>query len=76
MATVEREQISIQADPALLEQMRELAEKDGRSFQAVMEDAIRVYVECRTRKNVRPDFMDHVRASIDRNRGLLELLAQ
>lgn len=76
MATVEREQFSSQADPALLARMREIAAKDGRPFQAVLEDAIYVYVECRTKKNVRPEFMVHARASIERNRGLLELLAQ
>lgn len=76
MATVEREQFSSQADPALLEQMREIAEKDGRPFQELVEDALQVYVVCRTNKNVRPEFMVHARASIARNRRLLELLAQ
>lgn len=76
MTTVEREQFSGQADPALLEQMREIAEKDGRPFQSVMEDAIRVYVGCRTKKNVRPEVMAHFWASVERNRRLLELLAQ
>ena len=76
MATVEREQFSSQADPALLERMREIAAADGRPFQSVLEDALRVYVECRTKKNVRPEVMAHFWASVERNRRLLELLAQ
>ena len=76
MTTVEREQFSGQADPALLEQMREIAEKDGRPFQSLLEDALHVYVVCRTRKDIRPEFIAHARASIERNRRLLELLAQ
>lgn len=76
MATVEREQFSSQADPALLERMREIAEKDGRPFQSVVEDALRIYVGCRAKKNVRPEVMAHFWASVERNRRLLELLAQ
>lgn len=75
MATVKREKFSSQVDPALLEQMRKIASDDGRQFQAVLEDAFRAYVENRSR-GVRPEVMAHVRASMERNRGLLKLLAQ
>ena len=55
--------------------MRKIANNDGRQFQAVLEDAFRSYIENRSQK-VRPEVMAHVRASMERNRGLLELLAQ
>ena len=75
MATVKREKFSSQVDPELLAQMRKIASDDGRQLQAVLEDAFRAYIENRSRK-VRPEVMTHVRASVERNRGLLELLAQ
>ena len=75
MATQKREKFSSQADPELLAAMRRIARDDGRQFQAVLEDALRAYIENRSQK-VRPDVMAHVRASMERNRGLLELLAQ
>ena len=75
MATLKREKFSSQVDPELLAGMRKIASDDGRQFQAVLEDAFRTYIESRSKK-VRPEVMTHVRASMERNRGLLELLAQ
>ncbi len=71
-----RTKFSSQADPALLEAMREIAKTDGRQFQAVMEDAIRDYIENRVRAKPRPHVMAHFEASLARNRRLLELLAR
>lgn len=44
MAT-SREKFSSQADPKLLEKMRLLAEKEGRQFQSLLEDALSEYLE-------------------------------
>ena len=74
MAT--REKFSSQAAPELLSKMREIARSDGRHFQAVLEDAMRGYIESRERPNVRPEMMAHFRASVERNRRLFELLAE
>ena len=71
-----REKFSSQASPELLEGMREIARTEGRQFQVVLEDAMRNYLETKTQEKVRPEFMAHVRASIERNRRLYELLAQ
>ena len=38
-----REEFSSQVNPELLELMREIARKEGRHFQAVLEDAIHVF---------------------------------
>ena len=71
-----REKFSSQASPVLLSKIREIARSDGRHFQAVLEDAMSVYIESRTQQNVRPEVMAHYRASLERNRRLYELLAQ
>ena len=71
-----REKFSSQADPALLEALRGVARQEGRQFQAVLEDAMRGYLEERANGRVRPEVMAHFRASVERNRKLYELLAQ
>ena len=43
MAT--REKFSSQASPELLAAVREIARKEGRHFQAVLEEAMREYIE-------------------------------
>lgn len=43
--TTAREMFSSQADPKLLEIMRLLAEKEGRQFQSLLEDALSEYLE-------------------------------
>lgn len=70
-----REKFSSQASPELLARMREIARSDGRHFQAVLEEAMRDYIEGRTQSKVRPEMMAHFRASLERNRRLFELLA-
>ena len=73
---VQREKFSSQATPELLAGMREIARKEGRHFQAVLEDAMRDYIERQERQKVRPEVMAHYRASVEKNRVLAELLAQ
>ena len=76
MATLKREKFSSQVDPELLAGMRKIASDDGRQFQAVLEDAFRAYIEGQMQRKVRPEVMAHARASMERNRELLKLLAQ
>ena len=76
MTTPKREKFSSQVDPELLTVMRQIASNDGRQFQAVLEDAVRTYIEGREQRKIRPEVMAHARASMERNRELLELLAQ
>ena len=75
MTTLKREEFSSQIAPELLAGMRMIASDDGRQLQAVVEDAFRAYIESRSR-NVRPEVMAHFRASMEKNRRLMELLAQ
>ena len=71
-----RQKFSSQAAPELLAAMRQAAQEEGRLFQAVLEDAMRGYLESKVQPKVRPEVMAHARASIERNRRLGELLAQ
>ena len=75
MATT-RAKFSSQAPPELLAGMREIARKEGRHFQAVLEEAMAHYIESKAREKVRPEFMAHFHASLERNRRLGELLAK
>ncbi len=74
--TAQREKFSSKVPPELLHEMREIARRDGRHFQAVLEDAMREYIASKAQENVRPEVMAHYRASVERNRLLAELLAQ
>ncbi len=76
MATVNREEVTIQADAALLTCLRQIANDDGRDLQAVLEDAVLVYIRLHQSEGVRPEVAAHLRASIERHRRLYELLAQ
>lgn len=71
-----REKFSSQASPELLAAMREVARNEGRHFQAVLEDAMREYLDNKARQKVRPEVMAHFHASLERNRHLYELLSQ
>ncbi len=75
MTILKREEFSSEIPTELLVGMRKIASDDGRQFQAVVEDAFRAYLESRSR-NVRPEVMAHFRASMEKNRRLMELLAQ
>ena len=75
MPTV-RVRFSSQASPALLAGIREIARQEGRHFQAVLEDAMRGYIESNAQEKVRPEVMAHFQASVEKNRRLGELLAK
>ena len=71
-----RKKFSSQASPELLDALRAAAREEGRHFQAVLEDAMRGYLEAKARETVRPEVMERFRASVERHRLLGELLAQ
>ena len=49
-----REKFSSQASPELLAAVREIARQEGRHFQAVLEDALREYIENRAQAKPAP----------------------
>ncbi len=73
---VPRQKFSSQASPELLAAVREIARKEGRQFQAVLEEALREYIENRDREKLRSSVMAHFRVSVEKNRRLGELLAR
>ena len=74
--TVKGERFSSQADPELLAALRDLAKRDGRHFQVVLEEAIRDYIEARAKEKPRASVMAHFDASMVKNHRLGELLAK
>ena len=73
---VARQKFSSQAPPEILDGMREIARREGRQFQMVLEEAMRHYIEDKNSGNIRPEVMEHFQASVDRNDRLYDLLAQ
>jgi len=45
MVTVVREKFSSQASPDVLTALRQIAERQGRQFQAVLDEALRDYID-------------------------------
>lgn len=73
---IQKVKFSSQASPEALTAMREIASREGRQFQAVLQEAMEEYIVNRNRKRPRPEVMAHFRASVARNRRLYELLAE
>ena len=71
-----RVNFSGQASPEALAAMREIARSEGRQFEAVLQEAMEEYIANRNRQTPRPEVMAHFRASVERNRRLMELLAE
>jgi hypothetical protein len=73
-----REKFATQVDPVLLESVRNLAKSEGRQIQAVVEDALRGYLDAKNSEQGRS--REHVMAaylkSTERFKGLYEKLAQ
>lgn len=60
-----REKFSSQADPELLAALRGLADAEGRQFQAVLEDAMRDYIERRTKDRPRRHVLEALSESLE-----------
>ncbi|MDE0071903.1 MAG: hypothetical protein OXI52_11375 [Caldilineaceae bacterium] len=73
---IQKVKFSSQASPEALTAMREIASREGRQFQAVLQEAMEEYIVNRNRKTPRPEVLAHFRASVGRNRRLYEMLAE
>ena len=71
-----RQKFSSQASPELLAAIRAVARKEGRQFEDVVEDAMWEHLKSKLGPDVRPEFMAHFYASLERNQRLGELLAE
>jgi hypothetical protein len=76
MRTVSREKFSSQASPDVLAALRQLAASEGRQFQAVLEDALRDYLERQQRDRPCQHVMSAFASSLDEFDALYKDLAK
>ena len=70
------EKFTSQAAPELLAAMRGIAQREGREFEEVLEEAMWDYFKSKLPADVRPEAMAHYYASVEQHRRLYELLAK
>lgn len=76
MSTPTREKFSSQAAPEVLAALREIAQQQGRQFQAVLDEALRDYIERRQAERPRRHVMASFAASLDEFDSLYRELAK
>ena len=76
MATVAREKFSSQASPDVLMALREIAELQGRQFQAVLDEALRDYIDRQQKTRPRRHVMESFASSLDEFDHLYRELAK
>lgn len=76
MTTAKREKFSSQAAPEVLHALRNIAENQGRQFQAVLDDALRDYIDRQQKENPRRHVMAAFASSIDEFDHLYRELAK
>jgi len=76
MATVTREKFSSQATPEVLAALRQIAESQGRQFQAVLDEALRDYIDRQQKERPRRHVMTAFAASLDEFDSLYRELAK
>lgn len=74
--TTQREKFSSQADPEILAAARAMAEKQGRQFQSLIEDALTQYLERNQSERPRAHVMEALGVSMDEFDELYAKLAQ
>ena len=74
--TTQREKFSSQADPELLAATRELAHKQGRQFQSILEEALIEYLERNQVDRPRAHVLEAFGLSMDEFDTLYQKLAQ
>ena len=65
MTTTAHEEFSCQASPEVLAALRQIAENQGRQFQAVLDDALRDYIDRQQREHPRRHVMAAFASSLD-----------
>lgn len=74
--TDSKEKFSAQADPEVLREMKELARKEGRHFQALIDEAFRDFLEKKKGARTRPHVMEAYKASLQPYDQLYKKLAE
>ena len=68
--TIQRQKFSSRVEAELLAALREVAKREGRRFNAVLEDVMREYIAARMEQEPRPSVMAHFEASVEKNHQL------
>jgi predicted transcriptional regulator len=76
MSTTTREKFSSQAAPEVLAALRQIAESQGRQFQAVLDDALRDYIDRQQKYRPRQHVMEAFASSLDEFDALYGELAK
>jgi hypothetical protein len=78
MANTKTRKIGLAMRAELYEDLSKLAKDNGQSKSYILEKAVEHYIQfvAPTQGTVRPEIMAHVRRSMEKNRKLLQLLAQ
>lgn len=76
MTTAIREKFSSQAAPDVLAALRQIAEHQGRQFQAVLDDALRDYIDRQQKERPRRHVMTAFASSLDEFDDLYRELAK
>jgi hypothetical protein len=78
MAKEARRQVGLNMRATLYDDLAKLAKDNGQTTTYVLEQAVEHYIRfvAPTQSVVRPEIMAHVRRSVDKNRKLLQLLAE
>jgi len=76
MTSAVREKFSSQAAPEVLAALRQIAETQGRQFQAVLDEALRDYIERHQTERPRRHVMDAFTSSLDEFDNLYRELAK
>lgn len=76
MSVVTREKFSSQAAPEVLAALREIAQRQGRQFQAVLDEALRDYIGRQQSERPRNHVMASFAASLDEFDSLYRELAK
>jgi predicted DNA-binding protein len=78
MARKIRKQVGLNMRATLYDDLTKLAKDNGQTTTYVLEQAAEHYIRfvAPTQNAVRPEIMAHVRKSVNKNRKLLQLLAE
>ncbi len=76
MATPIREKFSSQASPEVLSALRQIAESQGRQFQAVLDEALRDYIDRQLKGRPRRHVLSAFAASLEEFDSLYSELAK
>ncbi len=76
MPSAAREKFSSQAAPEVLAALRQIAERQGRQFQAVLDEALRDYIDRQQKEQPRRHVMDAFASSLDEFDSLYRELAK